>query len=228
MKLLSYIIELFSEKKCYSCSQLWHFFCPQCLREMKLYEPYCFFCKQKSDNFSVHIDCQKYFPIRHIIVLTPYRNTWIKKLLRYAKYYKKYTAYEDIMLRNIDFFGKHIENKNSMFIPVPMHFLRKWKRGYNQSEKIADILWNMCQIPVKKNMITRKKNTQQQSHLGWDERRENLSGAFRLKNIANIPKNTTLYLVDDIITTGSTLLEIAKLLQKNGFQDIRAVCLASD
>lgn len=227
MKIISYISNLFWENKCFWCQKSGHFFCLQCNAGIEIYKPYCYVCKKYSHDFSVHKECQTHFPIDQVIVLTRYRNPSVKKLLRHAKYYNKYKAYNHIISQNLDFFRKYVDTKNSVFIPVPMHFLRIWKRGYNQSERIAQNLWNICQIPVENSFLKKIKHTKQQSHLSKIDRAKNLSWVFSLRNNI-VDKNSTIYLIDDIISTGSTVLEIANLLHKNGYKNIRVIGLASD
>ncbi len=227
MKILSYISSLFSVKKCYTCWQLWHFFCPKCLNTFYIYKPYCYICKKYSPYFFIHENCCKTFPLRQIVVLTRYRHKGVKKLLGHAKYYGKYQAYKDIIFLNNNFFQKYLSQKNSLLVPIPMHLLRKWKRWYNQSEKIANYLSNIWDIPVNNKILLKKKYTRHQSHLSREKRKENLKDSFILRK-NNINKNTTIYLVDDVVSTGSTLVEAAWEFWKKGFTDIRAVILASD
>jgi len=225
--MLNFILSLFTEKKCFGCSQSWHFFCPSCNDGIQEYKPYCYVCKKYSEEFSVHNDCQKYFSLQQVIVLTRYRNPWVKKLLRHAKYYNKYRAYTDIITPHGDFIIRHIHTKNALLVPVPMYFLRKWKRWYNQSEKIAQNLSTICHIPVDNSFLKRVKHTRQQSHLSQSERTHNLDNAFTLWK-RSVDINTTIYLVDDVISTGSTVSEIASYLRKDGYKDVRAIVLASD
>ncbi len=227
MKIRSFISSLFVVKKCFWCQKSGHFFCPQCYNKLYIYSPQCYFCKKISQNFSVHNDCQIHFPIEQIIVLTRYRQSGVKRLLRHAKYYGKYKAYEDIIFPHKDFFIQNINRDNAVLVPVPMNLFRKWKRGYNQSDHIASILWKILNIPVDTSLLSRKKHTKQQSHLSREERLENLKNAFKL-NKNKYPKNTLFYLVDDIVSTGATLTEISKILKLAGFSRIKAITLASD
>lgn len=227
MKLLSYITWLFQNNKCFWCQKSEHFFCRQCNDNLKLYKPYCYVCKKESSNFLVHKECQIRFPLEQVIVLTRYRNTGIKKLLRHAKYYGRYKAYKHIIYQNLDFFQEYIDPNNSIFIPVPMNFMRRWKRGYNQSCEIAQNLSQICWIPVENKFINRIKNNPQQSHLSRKDRATNLSGAFSLGSKL-VDKSKTIYIVDDVISTGATVLEITKLLRENGYKKVRVIALASD
>lgn len=228
MSILSNIYSLFVEKKCYSCQKEWHFFCPQCQWNMQVYEPYCYACKIASENFYVHKECQKYFLLSRVVVLAHYRSPYLPKLLKAAKYYKKSFLYGDMIQNNRSFFHTYISSDNSILVPVPMYFLRRWKRWYNQSNIIADKLWKVLWIPVEKKLVKRCKSTILQSTLSQQQRKNNISWAFSLNSNTTIPKNINIILVDDIVSTGSTLLEITKLLHCNGYKNVSAVCLASD
>lgn len=228
MKFFEYILDFFIEKRCYACRQVWHFFCPDCLEKLRVYSPYCYVCKKPSKDFLTHMHCRQWFELNQCIVFTQYRAQSIKKSIRLAKYYGKYPVYQDI----ISHLWKNISPKISplstgILIPVPMYRFRKWKRGYNQAEKIAEILSKYTRFPVDTKLISRKRRTKQQSHLSQSERLHNLTGAFQVHS-HNYLLNTPLYLVDDVISTGSTLSEIAKTLQKAGFSDIRGIIIASD
>ena len=225
--MFEFLISLFIQKKCFSCQKLWHFFCPKCSGEIREYKPYCYICKKYSDNFFVHNNCHAWFWLTQVIVLTRYRNKWIKKLLRHAKYYNKYSAYEDLICWHEKFFENYIERENSILVPVPMHFLRKWKRWYNQSDVIAQIMSKICKIPVNKTIITRSKYTKQQSHLSQIQRMHNLENAFAAPK-TKLDRETVIYLVDDVVSTGSTIATVAACLKEQWFKDVRAIILASD
>lgn len=230
MKILSFVFSLFWEKKCYACGQVWHFFCLSCLQKLHHYAPYCYVCKKRSDHFFVHKDCQSYFPLMQVIVLTRYRQAPISRALKHAKYYGKYRLYEDLLCPEWIISHKHISSLSSgILIPVPMHFFRKWKRGYNQAQKIAEQFATVLHFPLDTKLVQRSRYTKHQSHLSQSERLKNLKGSFQvLPHSHSYSLDTPLYLIDDVISTGSTLCEIAITLQKAGFRDIRAIVIASD
>ncbi len=88
-------------------------------------------------------------------------------------------------------------------VPVPLHWTRRLKRGYNQSHIIAlGISEALGGVPVVGGCIVRRRNTVTQTRLGGELRRTNVKGAFFLKR--PLPPGHIL-LVDDILTTGSTL-----------------------
>jgi len=230
MSLLSQITSLFAQKKCYVCHWLWHFFCLDCQDRIYLYEPYCFVCKKKNENFSIHASCQKSILwISQIIVLGKYNNSPLRSLLKKWKFYRKKSVYNTIINlyhKRLSSFVSHVNNP--IIVPLPMHFLRRMKRWYNHAEIITQELSSMTQIPYK-NILQKKKYSPQQSKLSLKERQKNLFWSFKInKKYKDIEKNSTIYLIDDIISSGSTLKEAAKTLQQEWFHDIRAIILASD
>lgn len=114
--------------------------------------------------------------------------------------------------------------KNASFVPVPLHFLRQWKRGYNQSEWIAKVLQKLCGGEIL-SLLKRKVNTPSQTSLTRSERKKNVENAFTLAKKTIDPQKTYV-LVDDVFTTGATLNACAKVLHKNGAQNIRVFTLA--
>ena len=223
------LLSLLSWAKCYNCGQSWYYFCPHCLSKLEIYEGFDYVTKKPSKLFYSHEIHQDNFPLKQVIVLTHYHQKWIKTLLRHAKFYWKHQAYKDIILPFWAFFNEHIESTGAFLLPVPLHFLRRWKRGFNQSLKIADILSRVVDIAVDNKILYRRKYTKHQSQLSKSERQTMLLSAFYVsKNISHIPKDTILYLVDDVVSSGSTLIECAKTLKSSWFTDIRAIVLASD
>ena len=92
-------------------------------------------------------------------------------------------------------------------VPVPLHWLRKWKRGYNQAEVIASGVAECLGIPMRPDILRRIRRTRTQTRLSIAEKRANVSGAFAIP--AKPPAEPTpfrhILLVDDVFTTGSTL-----------------------
>lgn len=114
-------------------------------------------------------------------------------------------------------------------LSVPLHFLRKMKRGYNQAEFFARGIINGIDrnVPYFNNVLLRVKNTKTQTKLDKEERQKNLSNAFTVnsKNIDYI-KGRGLILVDDVVTTGATTDVCTKVLLEAGAKTIRVVSLA--
>lgn len=113
-----------------------------------------------------------------------------------------------------------------LIIPVPLHTTRKKLRGYNQSELIAGYAAKILNIPMKTSILTKNSGSQNQSALGRNERLFNLEGAFDIK-IPEAVKNKNILLIDDIVTTGSTVNECSKALKQAGAVRVIAGIIAT-
>lgn len=104
-----------------------------------------------------------------------------------------------------------------LIVPVPIHSSRRRTRGYNQAEVMAMQLGKRWAIPVKRDLLVRRRATAAMKGLSLDERRENVEGAFSFfsEKRANITGRNIL-LVDDIYTTGSTFDSCSRVLKSGG------------
>ena len=101
--------------------------------------------------------------------------------------------YYKSQLKNID-----------VIIPVPLHPKRIAERGYNQSKLLADGINKVTKTPVNVDLVKRIKNTETQTHKSRIERVENMLAAFEWQK-SDLLKSKSILLIDDVITTGSTL-----------------------
>lgn len=113
-----------------------------------------------------------------------------------------------------------------VILPVPLYHHRQWQRGYNQTALLAKWLSRWLNIPVREDLLVRTKHTPTQRGLTAQARRKNLKNAFDVTNKWQKCGYKSVCLLDDVITTGSTLNEIAKLLRINGVEHIQVWGLA--
>ncbi|MBC8210757.1 MAG: amidophosphoribosyltransferase [Gammaproteobacteria bacterium] len=104
-----------------------------------------------------------------------------------------------------------------VLIPVPLHKTRLLERGFNQSEEIAQALSRLLNIPLDRHSLQRTRPTLPQSGLSLHKRQKNLRQAFRYQPGRSYQ---AVAIVDDVITTGSTMSEICKLLQRHGVKHV--------
>lgn len=102
-----------------------------------------------------------------------------------------------------------------LVVPVPIHKNRLAERGYNQSELLAFALARRLGRLHDETSLAKVRDTDHQSRLTGDERRENLRGAFRVMDPSRI-RGRTIVLVDDVMTTGSTVEECTAALMAGG------------
>ncbi|HSB97213.1 MAG TPA: phosphoribosyltransferase family protein [Spongiibacteraceae bacterium] len=110
-----------------------------------------------------------------------------------------------------------------LLMPVPLHWRRRWARGFNQAEIIGDELSRALNLPLRTRWLTRVRPTPPQQSLSASERRKNLRSAFVLRaSVAGL----RIALIDDVVTTGATVGEIAQLLLNASARSVQVWCLA--
>ena len=131
--------------------------------------------------------------------------------------------------------GNEIQNKsglkfsgeNDLLIPVPLHKTKYRERGYNQSDFICEGVNEILKINYLKNLIKRTRHTLTQTKLNRRQRMENMKDAFELNNRVNINiEGRNIILIDDVITTGSTLNEVIKVVRENNCRVVIACTVA--
>lgn len=234
MNLIKLIKDFISPKKCYSCNTEWHFLCSNCFEKIEDYFESCYICKGYSENNNIHTKCKKNIYFDKIIVLKHYVFPIIKKLIIDSKFYWKKDILEDFsyylwkkLLKNI--WDLDYKKSDYIIISVPMYFLKKYKRWYNVSEILSKNISKNVWVDYNKNIIIKKTNNSQQSKLKWQERIKNIQNAFKInkKELDKIDKKVFI-IVDDVISTWSTINEISKILKEAWVKNIIWLIIASD
>jgi len=109
-------------------------------------------------------------------------------------------------------------------VPVPLHPARQRERGFNQATLLAQLLSAHAAIPCRP-LLKRIRYTTTQIALDRSERMENLHNAFRLRKNADV-RGLRMLLIDDVLTTGSTLSECARVLKRAGAKSVHAATAA--
>ncbi len=114
-------------------------------------------------------------------------------------------------------------------VPVPLHKRKQAERGFNQANLVAKAALKQLAMPERFKMVTgvlvRRRETSSQIGLTGHQRRENLRGAFAVADPTRVAGKNIL-LVDDVLTTGTTLSECAKVLRRTGAAAVWAVTTA--
>ncbi len=129
----------------------------------------------------------------------------VQRLVHLFKYrHRPDIAYHLARIAAMEFSETDFFDGIDLIVPVPLHPIRERERGYNQSEVIARALSEVTGIPCDTTHLVRIRNNPQQALMRGKDREHNVSGIFR----ATFPKDSrtnTILLVDDLITTGSTI-----------------------
>ncbi len=129
--------------------------------------------------------------------------------------------------------AQRIESPASLLLPIPLHWKRQCARGFNQSDYLADYLSQSLrqrtgvELQVLSKAIKRIKVTKTQTGLNRRQRLINLKHAFALSPdyLASIQNHSHIALVDDVVTTGSTVAEVCLLLREQGVKQIDVYCI---
>jgi competence protein ComFC len=135
--------------------------------------------------------------------------------LRYLVARWLHAALDDERLRDSHF---------DMIVPVPLHATRQRERGFNQASLLAALSSAQTLIPAKP-ALERVRYTTTQTVLDRSERMENLHNAFRLRKNTDV-RELRVLLIDDVLTTGSTLSECARVLKRAGALSVHAATAA--
>lgn len=198
-------------------------FCAYCKIFLGQRDVFCTECRERIDPIvSVQIPITKNDSMT-ILAISDYKEP-IKSLIL-AKSWADSIASDQLgqLIWDMTYF-KHMPC--DYLVPIPLHWMRYAKRGYNQAEQIAKRLSINRKVPVA-SILKRIKHTPFQSSLAIDRRMANVKEAFALKTIAGNPfEGKHIVLVDDLMTTGSTLVAAAKVLLPLKPASITAVVVA--
>lgn len=123
--------------------------------------------------------------------------------------------------------GRDILPETDWLVPVPLHYQRLASRGYNQAAWLAQGVARKTGTLALVDALSRKRNTESQGGLTARQRRRNVAGAFELrKSRQSRIKGSTVTLIDDVLTTGSTLAACTKALKRAGATRVNVLVLA--
>lgn len=227
--IVNYIIPI----KCISCSDFIennNDLCASCWNKLTfITKPYCNCCCTVfniniSNDDMLCIRCinnnSYYDKIRSVIIF----NNDSRKLIHDFKYKDK-TSVASIFSKLIyNRYNKEIIDID-IIVPVPMHKIRRILRNYNQAQVLASALEKLIHKPLLNNLLVKNTWTKSQTGLSKSKRLKNILNTISINKNYNI-KDKKILLVDDVITTSSTVNECSKVLKKNGASKVYVVSIA--
>lgn len=200
-------------------------------------------CGCMKDGYIICPDCEERIPIRSFneswerlryqqyvdrcSIVSWYEVEVLKQLIHMAKYHNSKDSLAVLGRLLVLFWNKAgmetILPKGSVIVPVPLHRRKQLSRGYNQSVVLARFLASELALLVDESLVVRKKYTKSQVGLHAQKRHQNIANAFSVIR-ERVPQNVLL--IDDVVTTGATLDEIARVLKAAGVQQVFAIVLA--
>jgi len=118
-----------------------------------------------------------------------------------------------------------LRRRLDFIVPVPMHFTRRWKRGYNHAEVLAQEFATLAHLSCRPELLTRVRRTPRQALLPPDQRATNVLGAFAAEHPDTVA-GRRIGLFDDVLTSGSTVNECARTLKLAGAAEVHVLALS--
>lgn len=222
MRFFTAVLDFFFPRFCVECGTYGTYLCLPCLQKVRRYPlPLCPGCLTAISNVGVHDACRKYSSLDGLCIFSLFEGG-IKTLICDIKYKGLFDESRSLIPLLPYIPGLDSLHPDSI-IPVPLHAKKLRTRGYNQSMLLVQSVASLIHAPTEKHCLEKIKNTPAQASLDKKERKENLENAFRTRCDCT---GKTVLLVDDVVTTGSTLQECAKTLKKSGAKKVYAVAIA--
>ncbi|BFN13577.1 hypothetical protein Q672_02730 [Marinobacter sp. EVN1] len=140
------------------------------------------------------------------------------------KYHGQHKFARPLLAGFTDYIEHHLaaEGRPQVLIPAPMHWTRRWQRGFNQAQDIAEAVGRRLDLPVNARLVRRTRRVHAQRKLNRTSRLANLQGLFEVTG----PVPANIAIVDDVVTTGATVRELASVLTRAGAKEIQVWALA--
>lgn len=228
------LLDFFFPIECLGCGSEGAWLCDACLRKIPLRtDQSCPICRKRVTPYGQNcFACQGGASLDGIFVASYYRNPLLKAAIHTYKY--RFTKALSLPLGTLltDAVKRSDLPLPDIILPVPLHPRRLRYRGFNQSELLARELSSRLlpgdTLPMDAHILLRTRNTAPQMKTeSKQERLKNLKNAFALsKDDTRDIRGRSFWLVDDVVTTGTTLEECATVLKSAGAKSVFGVVLA--
>ncbi|HOW60916.1 MAG TPA: phosphoribosyltransferase family protein [Candidatus Moranbacteria bacterium] len=226
------ILDILFPITCISCGKEDEWICQDCLSNIFIKnEHVCGICEKViTPDGKTCLACKKKSALGALITAVSYKNPTVAQ----AVHFYKYRFIPDLHIQLGNLMIKAIQKTDlplpDIIIPIPLHPRRLRWRGFNQSALLAKHislkLLPGTEILMDEKILIRKKYTFPQMKISsYQQRKENIKGAFSITNPEKI-KSKTILLIDDIATTGSTIFECTRILKDSGAKEIYAAVIA--
>ena len=208
---------------CAGCEKEGNFLCNDCKKDIQAHDEMCPLCHIKSPHYQLCYWCKNDHKILQWVMIAFEYSSVIKTLILSLKYKHQFhiAAYLwkkiALLISSNPLFQQKVQKKNIIISSVPSHRIRKhFVKWYNQSELLAKTVAKELNLPYIP-LTQRIRHTTSQTKLKREQRFENLRQAFRLVDDHNndiLTQKSTIIIIDDITTTGSSLINTALPIQQ--------------
>ena len=220
-------LDLLFPSQCLGCGKHGSFLCPSCETSLpRLEPPYCKMCAQPVTSGSLCRDCVSAPPAAVDGIRAPFLMEGAIQEAIHALKYRNLRAAAPTLGRLLALWLESNPLHGDVLVPVPLHRRRLRGRGYNQSALLAKEVGKRAGLPVVEYLLVRTRDTPSQVSLpSREERARNVEGSFKCVGKVQGQK---IILVDDVVTTGSTLSACATALRFGGAGSVWGLALARE
>lgn len=207
--------------------------CSDCLKKLRpSLEFYCPNCRAKSIDGGLCFSCTYFkksdFYLDKLFYPYLYNNKRIQGAIKAFKYNFIKNLDSPLAKLVINYLEKikgKLQLNDCLVIPIPLHRIRFNQRGYNQAELIAKKISDFFGFDFCGDCLIKKKKTKDQVELKEEKRKENLKGVFECIK-KDFVFGRKILLIDDVYTTGATMIECARVLKENGAKEVIGLVIA--
>lgn len=221
--------------ECLGCGSPREWLCRDCEAKIRVREnDICPVCKNPSIFGRVHDKCARKTRLKGIVIATDWQNELLDKIIHAYKY-NFVRDLSQVLARIISEKLVEIEEEvgfgelvggDVVLVPVPLHRRRENWRGFNQADLLAGAIASAHNYKINSDFLIRRKYTRPQAKKKRSRRLHDLKGAFQVLPDKGPDKNKAIVLVDDVMTTGTTLEECARVLCQSGYKNIWGLAVA--
>lgn len=250
------ILSLLFPKYCVLCKRFGSYLCDDCFATISFDVEYiCFMCNKHAIDGITHPGCRMKYSIDGGFGVVKYAGS-MKRLIAAFKFRPYVADLQHVLtdlfyeglLQNEQF--QRIMQTDSIFVPIPLYKQKERERGYNHAELLARNLGKRFNVKTV-NILKRIRKTESQMNLDREERKKNMNGAFAIDekvfkhyslsetrtpstsskensshSVQRIKPWEQVILLDDIVTSGTTMIEAANVLKRHGVEKVWGIALA--
>ncbi len=227
----NFVLNTILPVRCVVCTKEWKEpICTNCLARMDLVEQQrCIVCTKPSPFGLTHVPCKNTLTPDRTLCLMQYKSPGCSESIIAGKYNfipSVFKVYGALIAHHFEGELSILNREHVVVTSLPLHTRRKRWRGYNQSEILAKTLADTLALTYG-DILVRTRPTKTQKDLKKDKRIANVKGCFMVQPGLDLGGKVVL-LIDDVTTTGSTLLEAAKALKQSHALSVWCIALAQD
>lgn len=221
------LLDTFFPKVCVGCGKIDTYLCSDCYSKIiQIKSPLCLGCGRLSKKGKYCPRCKPKTKLNGVIIAAHYEEGPLKEAIHTYKYEFVYDLKYILSTFLADALKREKMDTKFILACVPLHPKKENWRGFNQAKLLADEVSRMAGLEIFENALKRNKNNPRQIELKRNDRFENVKDIFSVnEEIVDKISGKDIIVVDDVVTTGATLNECAKVLKENGARQVWGLVL---